>query len=76
MIVDLTGSDFAKNLAAARKKRGLSQKALAKQAGMGVYDLRNIERGIAYPILEYGVLCRLCAALRTSVEALTEDTSF
>ncbi len=70
MTVELTGSNFAKNLAAARKKCGMSQKALAQQAGMSVYALRNIERGLAYPILDYRVLRRLCDALHTSIEVL------
>ena len=73
MIVELTGSDFAKNLAELRKKRGMSQKDLAEQAGVSEEFLRNLEDGVINPILDYVVLRRLRDALHTSIEVLTGD---
>lgn len=53
--------EIGRNIAALRKRKGLSQEQLALIAGMSVSCLRAIERGGANPTLD--ALCRIADAL-------------
>jgi transcriptional regulator with XRE-family HTH domain len=65
------GRDFGPvgaRVKALRKRRGLSQDALAKRAGLHRVTLANVERGATVPTLD--TLARLATALRVSVAQL------
>lgn len=60
---------FAERLKRARKQAGLSQEALAKQAGISPRTLQNYEMGKRYPS-NIEITLRLAEALGTSAHAL------
>lgn len=60
--------DFPERLATIRKKRGMTQQALADVVGIHVTQLRRYEGGKAQPTM--GVLRELAMALRVSSDAL------
>lgn len=68
---DAAIQQFSSNLQAARKAAGLSQEAVALEAGVpqGHYSL--IERGEVEPSMR--VLLRIAAALDTTLHELTKD---
>lgn len=59
---------FADRLTATRKERGLTQQALADQAGVHVTQLRRYEAGTAQPTLD--VLRNLARALAVTIDYL------
>lgn len=73
-MIELTGRllmSFAKQLAAKRKERGLTQQVLADAVGIHVTQLRRYEAGSSQPTVE--VLRKLALALHTSADALLFD---
>lgn len=70
MVLQLDDSIFPENLKLMRKKRGLSQIALARKTGVSVYLLRGIERGIFYSHLLKEDYEQLCAVLQIPDEVL------
>jgi len=63
--------DFPKRLAALRKERGMTQQALADQAGVHLSQLKRYEGGTSQPTLE--VLRNLAIALSVSADTLLFD---
>lgn len=61
---------FARNLRAARTKRGLSQEALGAAAGLHRTEIGLLERGERDPRL--ATITKLARALRTTTAALVE----
>ena len=59
---------FPQRLAALRKRRSLTQIALAEIAGCGITQLKRYESGASQPTLD--VIRRLARALRTSSDEL------
>ncbi len=62
---------FSEHLVEIRKQRGMTQQALADEAGVHVTQLRRYEAGTAQPTAD--VLRRLAIALRTSADTLLFD---
>ena len=62
---------FSEHLVEIRKQRGMTQQALADEAGVHVTQLRRYEAGTAQPTAD--VLRRLAVALRSSADALLFD---
>ena len=63
--------DFPQRLAALRKKRGMTQYALADEARVNVSQIRRYEGGTSQPTLN--VLRRLAVALSVSADLLLFD---
>jgi transcriptional regulator with XRE-family HTH domain len=61
---------FAETLARLRNERGLSQRALADQAGVSVDELRHWEHGYRRPRLDS--FMRLAAVLGVSLDELAD----
>lgn len=62
---------FSQRLAALRKERALTQKALAEQGGVHVTQIQRYESGAIEPTLD--VLRRLAVALSVSADLLVFD---
>lgn len=62
---------FSQRLAALRKERALTQKALAEQVGVHVTQIQRYESGAIEPTLD--VLRRLAVALSVSADLLVFD---
>jgi transcriptional regulator with XRE-family HTH domain len=62
---------FPERLAALRKERGMTQYALADEAGVNVSQIRRYEGGTSQPTLE--VLRKLAIALSVSADVLLFD---
>lgn len=60
MILEIGSNLFGKNLRYLRKKRRISQKALAQMVGINCYTLRGIESGRICPVLELETFIRIC----------------
>jgi transcriptional regulator with XRE-family HTH domain len=60
--------DFPQRLAALRKQKALTQRALADAVGVHVIQLRRYEAGSSQPTL--GVIKKLAVALRVSADEL------
>lgn len=67
-------SDFAKNLRALRKERGLSQTELANVLGYGYTAISNYEKGRNEPTV--GVLIALAEYFEVSVDELLGTKRF
>lgn len=67
-ILELLMKEFPERLAHLRKQRGLTQQALADDAGVHVTQLRRYEAGTSQPTLD--VLRKIAVALRVSADAL------
>jgi len=67
--IDKIANNLAQNIIGLRKKRGLTQAALAKQAGATRASITLIESGHSNPTLE--VLIKLSQALQVSIDELT-----
>jgi len=67
----ILGMDFPQRLAALRKKRGMTQYALAEEARVNVSQIRRYEGGTSQPTLD--VLRRLAVALSVSADVLLFD---
>jgi len=67
-VVELAAMVLAERLVTIRKQRGMTQQALADEAGVHVTQLRRYEAGSAQPTAD--VLRRLAIALRTGADAL------
>lgn len=63
--------EFSERLAALRKERGLTQKALAEQVGVHITQIQRYENGSIQPTLD--VLRRLAVALSVSADLLVFD---
>lgn len=63
--------EFSERLAALRKERGLTQKALAEQVGVHITQIQRYENGSIQPTLD--VLRRLAMALSVSADLLVFD---
>lgn len=63
--------DFAHRLAAIRKRKSLTQQALAERVGIHVSQIRRYEAGDSQPTLD--VLRNLAIALSVSTDALVFD---
>ena len=63
--------EFPQRLAALRKKRGMTQYALAEEAKVNVSQIRRYEGGTSQPTLD--VLRRLAVALSVSADVLLFD---
>jgi transcriptional regulator with XRE-family HTH domain len=63
--------EFSERLAALRKERGLTQKALAEQIGVHITQIQRYENGSIRPTLD--VLRRLAVALSVSADLLLFD---
>jgi len=63
--------DFSKRLAALRKERNLTQKALSEQVGVHITQIQRYENGSIQPTLD--VLRRLAIALSVSADLLVFD---
>ena len=70
MILYAGDSCFGIHLRQIRKQRKLSQRALAKAAGVSVYMLRGWERGTLELRLDEGRLMCLCSALGITLDNL------
>ncbi len=70
-LVEFLTMAFSEHLVEIRKQRGMTQQALADDAGVHVTQLRRYEAGTAQPTAD--VLRRLAIALRTSADALLFD---
>lgn len=68
MMLDM---DFPERLAALRKKKGLTQKALAEAVGIHLTQLSRYESGSSQPTLE--VIRKLAVALSVSADELIFD---
>lgn len=64
-----TPSTLGIRLLLARREAGLTQKALAHKAGIGVMTIYRLERG-HYPSVGEKLIRRLCAALGCSADYL------
>jgi transcriptional regulator with XRE-family HTH domain len=62
---------FPERLAALRKERGLTQKALSDSVGVHVIQIRRYEGGSSQPTLD--VIRRIAVALRVSSDLLVFD---
>lgn len=62
---------FARNLRRRRQERGLSQEALAGEAGLDRTYISALERGVYSPTIE--VVDKLAAALGTEASELLRD---
>ncbi len=69
MEIITNSGQLGKNLRSLRLKRGLSQKALAKQCGVSVYRIRMTEAG-TIRLFEAIYLDALCTALSTTLDEL------
>jgi len=67
----LTLMGFPERLAAARKRRGLTQKSLAEASGMSHIQVHRYEGGNAQPTLE--AIKRLAVALGVTTDQLVFD---
>ncbi len=65
------GMEFPERLAALRKDKGLTQRALAQDIGIHVTQLRRYEAGTSQPTLD--VLRRLAVVLGVSADLLLFD---
>lgn len=63
--------EFSERLAALRKERSLTQKALSEQVGVHVTQIQRYENGSIQPTLD--VLRRLAVALSVSADMLVFD---
>ncbi|MCU7861578.1 MAG: helix-turn-helix transcriptional regulator [Candidatus Thiodiazotropha sp. (ex Lucinoma kastoroae)] len=63
--------EFSRRLAALRKERGLTQKALSEQVGVHITQTQRYENGSIQPTLD--VLRRLAVALSVSADLLVFD---
>lgn len=63
--------EFSERLAALRKERGLTQKALAEQVRVHITQIQRYENGSIQPTLD--VLRRLAIALSVSADLLVFD---
>lgn len=63
--------EFSERLAALRKERGLTQKALAEQVRVHITQIQRYENGSIQPTLD--VLRRLAIALTVSADLLVFD---
>ena len=70
MILQFNDDIFPDNLRLLRKKRGLSQIALARQTGISIHYLRGIEKGHLYSQLTFDQYMKLCCALQVSPSVL------
>lgn len=64
--------EFPQRLAVLRKKKNLSQQALAEKARISVVQIRRYEAGISQPTLD--VIRRLSVVLGVSADELIFDT--
>lgn len=69
MVIQLNDA-FPENLKFLRKKRGLSQIALARQTGISVHYLRGIEKGHLHSQLSLTQYMSLCSTLQVSPSVL------
>lgn len=67
----VTDTNFAARLVAVRKRRGLTQQAVADRSGAHVTQIRRYEAGSSQPTLD--VLRNLALALDTSADSLLFD---
>lgn len=67
-VIPFCAMDFANQLVAARKERGLTQQTLADRVGVHVTQLRRYEAGSSAPNLD--VLVRIAKALNVSIDSL------
>jgi transcriptional regulator with XRE-family HTH domain len=70
-LIEFLAMAFSEHLVEIRKQRGMTQQALADEAGVHVTQLRRYEAGTAQPTAD--VLRRLAVALRSSADALLFD---
>jgi transcriptional regulator with XRE-family HTH domain len=63
---------FPQRLAALRKERGLTQKALAEVIGISIIQVRRYEAGSSQPTLD--VLRKLAVALHVNTDVLVFET--
>jgi len=70
-LIEFLAMAFSEHLVEIRKQRGMTQQALADEAGVHVTQLRRYEAGTAQPTAD--VLRRLAIALRSSADALLFD---
>ena len=68
LVIDMA---FPDKLAALRKKRGLTQQALADDVGVHVVQIRRYEAGKTQPTLD--IIRKLALALSVSADALIFD---
>ena len=70
-LIEFLTMALSEHLVEIRKQRGMTQQALADEAGVHVTQLRRYEAGTAQPTAD--VLRRLAIALRTSADTLLFD---
>jgi len=61
---------ISENMRYLRRKKQLSQAALARQLGMGLHSLRRLESGDIPPRLNSNGICRICAFFDISADHL------
>jgi transcriptional regulator with XRE-family HTH domain len=71
VLIEILEMDFPQRLAALRKKKGLTQQALADQVRVHVMQIRRYEGGVSQPTLD--VIRRLAIALSVSADTLLFD---
>ncbi len=69
MIIVVNSDQFGKNLNAMRRKRKMTQKALAQACGISVYRIRYLEWGRIRDVEDF-LMEDICAALDCTREEL------
>ena len=67
-VIHAFAMDFANQLTATRKARGLTQQTLADRVGIHVTQVRRYEAGTSAPTLD--VLVKIATSLNVSIDAL------
>jgi transcriptional regulator with XRE-family HTH domain len=67
-VIHAFAMDFANQLAATRKTRGLTQQTLADRVGVHVTQVRRYEAGTSAPTLD--VLVKIATSLNVSIDSL------
>jgi transcriptional regulator with XRE-family HTH domain len=66
------GVSLSRLLADARRRRSMSQEALARAADVSVESVRKIERGVI-PTPGFFVIAKICSALSLSMDELINE---
>ena len=72
MYIQFNSTKLCRNIRYLRKKRRMTQKALAQVLETDPYTLRHLESEKSLPVIDYDVLCRLSAFFGVGIEELAE----
>jgi len=72
VFIQLNSTKVCRNIRYLRTKRRMTQKALAQCLRIEPIEVRHLESEKSLPVMDYDVLCRVCAFFGVGIQDLME----